>query len=198
MATVTTATGEDVRAVSELLGEIEAYYGGDNIPADEGEIRAALFGDRPVATVLLAKDGDEDVGMASYSFLWPAARADTSLFLKELFVRENARRGGVARQLMAAVRETARAAGCTRIEWQADQDNPIALAFYAALGARPHEDKVSTDSADPALAWILDPKLGRTQDPRPEPRGTCDDAQRRATKTYSELWSSTGSPANPP
>lgn len=92
--------------------------------------------------MLLAKDGDEVLGMASYSFLWPAAGAGTSLFLKELFVRGNARRRGVARQLMAAVRDAAKAAGCTRVEWQADQDNHAALAFYAALDAKPHEGKV--------------------------------------------------------
>lgn len=139
---ISPATAADVETVSVLLGEIEGYYGGDSTPADEGQIRAALFGGRPHATVLLARDGIEVLGLASYTFLWPAAGADSSLYLKELFVREKARRRGVARGLMAAVREAAAAAGCSRVEWTADTDNPPALALYSALGVDQHRGKV--------------------------------------------------------
>ncbi|WP_223279582.1 GNAT family N-acetyltransferase [Streptomyces sp. SDr-06] len=136
------ATETDVGEVSVLLGEIEAYYGGDNVPGDMEQIRSALFSGQPAATVLLAREGDEVLGMASYSLLWPAAGAETSLYLKELFVREAARRRGVAGLFMARLREEAEAAGCTRVEWTADQSNPPALKFYAAYGAEPRGDKV--------------------------------------------------------
>ncbi|MGW9029916.1 N-acetyltransferase family protein [Streptomyces sp. NPDC055722] len=135
------ATEADTELLAQMLGEVEAYYGGPDTPADPHQIRAALFGDCPVATVLIARDGDDVLGFASYSFLWPAAGADTSIYLKELFVREQHRRGGVARQLMEAVRDAGRAAGCSRMEWTADADNPLALDFYMALGVEPREDK---------------------------------------------------------
>ena len=139
---ISSATEADIRTVSVLLGEIEGYYGGDSIPADDGQIRAALFGARPHATVLLARDGDDVLGLASYTFLWPAAGADSSLYLKELYVREAARRRGVARAFMAALNEAATAAGCLRVEWTADTDNPPALALYEALGVEQHQGKV--------------------------------------------------------
>ncbi|MEU1805824.1 GNAT family N-acetyltransferase [Streptomyces sp. NPDC019937] len=143
MVTIDRATATDAGVISEMLGEIEEYYGGQNAPGDLDQIRHALFGDRPVATVLLARDEDaEVVGMASYSFLWPAAGADTSLYLKELFVRASARRRGVAGALMAALRKAAAEAGCSRVEWTADRDNPPALAFYAALGVASEDDKL--------------------------------------------------------
>ncbi|MFF4160321.1 MULTISPECIES: GNAT family N-acetyltransferase [Streptomyces] len=135
------ATERDVDVIAVLIGEIEAYYGGDESPADPTQVHARLFGEWPVATVLLAREGDDIVGMASYSFLWPAAGADASLFMKELFVREHARRQGVATALITRVREAAAEAGCSRVEWTADTDNPDALGFYKALGARPHEGK---------------------------------------------------------
>lgn len=135
------ATEADVDTLSGLLGEVEAYYGGPADPADPGQIRAALFGPQPVATVLIAREEDEVLGFASYSFLWPAAGADTSIFLKELFVREDHRRGGVAGQLMEAVQQAGRVAGCSRLEWTADADNPAALHFYEALGVDPRKDK---------------------------------------------------------
>lgn len=142
MVEISPATEADAEVISEILGEIEEYYGGQPTPGDVAQIRAALFSDRPVATVLLARDGAEVLGLASYSFLWPAAGADTSLYLKELYVREGARRRGVARKFMTELQAAAAAAGCSRIEWTADGDNPPALHFYEALGAEPRGGKV--------------------------------------------------------
>ncbi|MEV0035322.1 GNAT family N-acetyltransferase [Streptomyces sp. NPDC050804] len=139
---ISPATEADTEAISEILGEIEAYYGGENVPGDPDQISAALFGDRPAATVLLARDGHEVLGFASYTFLWPAAGADTSLYLKELYVREPARRRGTARAFLAELKAVAAATGCSRIEWTADADNPPALAFYEALGAESRHGKV--------------------------------------------------------
>jgi GNAT superfamily N-acetyltransferase len=136
------ATATDVDVISEILGEIEAYYGGKSTPGDPEQIRGALFSARPAATVLLARDGDQVLGLASYSLLWPAAGSDTSLYLKELYVREPARRRGVAGAFMSALQDAARKAGCSRVEWTADRDNPPALAFYEALGAVPRDGKV--------------------------------------------------------
>lgn len=137
------AAEADVEVIAQMLGEIEEYYGGENIPGDREQVRAALVGPSPAATVLLARDDEGRVlGLASYSCLWPAAGADTSLYLKELFVREPFRKSGVGRRLMEAVQAAGVAAGCTRLEWTADTDNPAAVAFYAALGAHRNEGKV--------------------------------------------------------
>jgi GNAT superfamily N-acetyltransferase len=136
------AADRDTETIAELIGEIEAYYGSEGAPADPAQVHARLFGQQPVATVLLARGEDGHVlGMASYSLLWPAAGADASLYLKELFVREHARRRGVATALMARIQEAATDAGCSRVEWTADADNPAALEFYRALGAQPHRSK---------------------------------------------------------
>lgn len=142
MVQISTATVADLDVISQILGEIEDYYGGENIPGDREQIRAAIFGDRPVATVLLARDGDEVLGFASYTYLWPAAGAESSLYLKELYVRKGARRRGVARAFMTELGAVADTVGCSRIEWTADTDNPPALDFYAALGAEPRGGKV--------------------------------------------------------
>lgn len=136
------ATEQDSDIIATILGEVEAYYGGSSQPPSIQQVKGALFGPQPAATVLLARDGEEVAGLASYSFLWPAASADTSLFLKELYVREPYRRRGIARELMTAVHGEAQAAGCSRVEWQADTDNPPALALYEALGFAPHDGKI--------------------------------------------------------
>jgi GNAT superfamily N-acetyltransferase len=136
------ATEQDADTIATILGEVEAYYGGPSEPPSAEQVRTALFGPKPAATVLLARDGEKITALASYCFLWPAAGAGTSLFLKELYVREPYRRRGIARELMAAVCSEAQAAGCTRVEWQADAGNPPALALYEGLGFAPHDGKV--------------------------------------------------------
>ncbi|MGW2769172.1 N-acetyltransferase family protein [Streptomyces sp. NPDC001275] len=137
------ATEADVRDLSRMLGEVEAYYGGQPVPGDPEQIRTALLGPSPAATVLIARGDDgEPLGFASYSRLWPAAGAEVSLYLKELFVREPYRRRGVGAELMDAVQAAAAGLGCSRLEWTADTDNATALAFYEARGARRNDGKV--------------------------------------------------------
>lgn len=139
---ISEAVEQDVPVIAELLGEIEKYYGGDYTPGDEGEIRDALFGPQPAATCLLARDSDTVLGMASYSFLWPAAGSTRSLYLKELYVRDAARSQGVGQAFMAELRRIAEVAGCSRMEWTGDRDNPLALAFYEKMGVPQNPGKV--------------------------------------------------------
>jgi GNAT superfamily N-acetyltransferase len=143
MATeITRATEADAETIAEILGEVEEYYGGQRVAPPVEDVRAALFGTFPAAVVLLARVDAEVAGLASISRLWPAAGADVSLYLKELYVRDGHRRRGIARELMAAVHAEARAVGAGRVEWTADRDNPPALELYAALGVEPHQGKV--------------------------------------------------------
>ncbi|MFB7665856.1 GNAT family N-acetyltransferase [Kitasatospora sp. NPDC056138] len=136
------ATVADAETIATILGEVEEYYGGASTPPPLDDVTAALFGPAPAAVVFLARDGQQVAGLAAVSRLWPAAGADVSLYLKELYVRAPYRRRGLARMLMAAVHEHARELGCSRVEWTADRDNPSALELYEALGIAPHEGKV--------------------------------------------------------
>ncbi|MGW3308290.1 N-acetyltransferase family protein [Streptomyces sp. NPDC001073] len=140
---IVTATVADIEVLSRMIGEVEAYYGGEYVAGNTETIRAALFGPLPpAATVLIARDNDEALGFASYSSLWPAAGADVSFYLKELFVREQHRRRGVGGHLLDAVEAATAAAGWSRLEWTGDADNPAALGFYKARGARQHRGKI--------------------------------------------------------
>lgn len=137
MSTVSPAEPADVRAIAALLEEMDRFYGiTDFAPIEErtAEIKANLF-DRPTGIhVLLAKDNDEVVGLASYSFLWPAVGLTRSLYLKELYVNKSYRRRGIGKLLMDTLIAVAKANGCSRVEWTTDHDNPDAQSFYAQLG----------------------------------------------------------------
>jgi GNAT superfamily N-acetyltransferase len=140
------ADQRDVPTVARLIGEIERYYGASAIqPLDEREaqVQQALFGQPPLASALLAEEGSGDlVGLAAYSYLWPAAGSTHSLFLKELYVRESARRHGIGALLMAELRAAAARPGCSCVEWMTDRDNSAARSFYRGLGFAEFDGKV--------------------------------------------------------
>ncbi len=143
--TIEHATAADIARLAELMEEMDRFYGAAEVEPQarrEKEIGEALFGTRPVAYALLAKDRRDVVGLASYSLLWPAAGLTSSLFLKELYVRQDKRRRGVGRRLMRELCAIAVAAGCSRVEWQTEDANERARRFYEALGAPVFAGKV--------------------------------------------------------
>lgn len=140
--TITEATQQDIDEIAVLLGEVEQYYGGENAPGNADEIYDALFSARPAATALLARADGVVVGFASYSFLWPAAGSTKSLYLKELYVRSAFRSRGVGQQLMDTLTRIGLAAGCSRMEWTGDTDNPSAMTFYEKMGVPQNGGKV--------------------------------------------------------
>src|SRR5687767_10411564 len=100
MVTISPAQVSDLTDLAELLEDMDRFYGvSEFAPLYErlAEIQALLFRDQPAGHVLLARDSGLAVGLASYSFLWPAAGLTQSLFLKELYVRESHRGHGIGR-----------------------------------------------------------------------------------------------------
>jgi GNAT superfamily N-acetyltransferase len=145
MLTVTPAEPRHILAIADLMEELDRFYGGtETAPLEQrtAQLRALLFDDVPAAYVLLAHEGDRVVGMAAYSFLWPAVGFTRSLFLKELYVRQDKKRQGIGRALMRRVCDVAAAYECSRVEWMTEQGNTDAQRFYAALGAEVNADKV--------------------------------------------------------
>ncbi|MGH3320975.1 MAG: GNAT family N-acetyltransferase [Streptosporangiaceae bacterium] len=123
--------------IAVLAEEMDRFYGASEVQPHElrlQQIHEAIFSDPPSAYALLAWNNSQLVGLASYSFLWPAAGLTRSLYLKELYVVEAARGRGVGKLLMRSLYQTAAKYHCTRVEWTTDQDNVQAQHFYAELG----------------------------------------------------------------
>ena len=124
---------------------MDRFYGGissDPVNVRVQQVSEALFGTAPAVGALLARDGGQAAGIASWSYLWPAVGLTRSLYLKELYVAESHRRRGVGRLLMQAVFEAAREQRCSRVEWTTETDNAGARAFYHQLGLPVHPSKV--------------------------------------------------------
>jgi putative acetyltransferase len=106
------ATGPAISEVSRLPESLRRRIEGDD-----------LHGFR-----LVAVDADLIIGQAGVTFAAPATGWVT------LLVRNDQRRRGVGKALLAAVLTAARQAGLRRIETDVFKDNAPALALYRQLG----------------------------------------------------------------
>jgi ribosomal protein S18 acetylase RimI-like enzyme len=97
---------------------------------------------------LLAADASRSVvGFAAvmlvYSLVDPTPAHRRRCMMKELFVRADSRGRGVGLALMAWVARDAAEQGCGRIDWHVKASNEAGIGFYAGLGARRVEDRLS-------------------------------------------------------
>jgi GNAT superfamily N-acetyltransferase len=139
------ARPDDILAIVQLAEEMDHFYGETNIESPErraSQITEAIFSDPASAYAILAWDDSNLSGFASYSFLWPAVGLTRSLYLKELYIAENARRQGVAKLLMQRLCQIAVQHDCSRVEWTTDQSNADAQQFYAQLGVPVNRSKL--------------------------------------------------------
>jgi GNAT superfamily N-acetyltransferase len=139
------AEQRDVEALAVLMEDLDRFYGATDVESPDQRVRQIaenLFEEPLAAYVLLAWEDEQLVGMAAYSFLWPAAGVTRSLYLKELYVTEELRCKGIGALLMQRLCQVAVEHECSRVEWTTDQDNPLAEAFYGRLGMPKNQEKV--------------------------------------------------------
>lgn len=135
----------DVEALAVLMEDLDCFYGATGVEPPGQRVRKmaeSLFEAPAAAYVLLAWEGGQLVGMAAYSFLWPAAGVTRSLYLKELYVTEKFRRKGIGALLMRRLCQVAVEHECSRLEWTADQGNTVAEVFYEQLGIPKNQEKI--------------------------------------------------------
>jgi GNAT superfamily N-acetyltransferase len=146
MTTIVKDAGpDDIPAIVKLAEEMDHFYGETAMESPErraSQIAQAIFSDPASAHAILAWDDSNLSGFASYSFLWPAVGLTQSLYLKELYIAESARRQGVGKLLMQGLYRIAVQHGCSRVEWTTDQGNTDAQQFYAELGVSVNKSKL--------------------------------------------------------
>ena len=121
----------DVRALVALaLDDLSQRYGGSG---DDTPVDAREFGP-PLGRFFVALDDGRMVGSAG----WRAHGEDAEL--KRMFTIPAARGRGVARRLLAAVEESARADGRRRVILETGDRQPEAIALYTSAGYRRIED----------------------------------------------------------
>jgi GNAT superfamily N-acetyltransferase len=110
--------------VARVQQEYVTRYGGP----DEAVVDPAEF-EPPVGLFLVAEVDGVPVGCGAWRVHEPGVAE-----VKRVYVEPAFRRQGVAQLLMAALEESAAAAGCRDVVLNSGSRQPEALALYAALG----------------------------------------------------------------
>jgi GNAT superfamily N-acetyltransferase len=127
----------DVPTLLALIRGIAEYERlSHEVEATEALLREHGFGARPVYEAILAERGGRAVGFALYFFSFSTFKARPTLYLEDLFVLPEARRGGIGRALLCRLAQVAVERGCGRMEWSVLDWNTPARDFYVKLGAR--------------------------------------------------------------
>ena len=126
----------DLLAMIRALAEYERLA--HLVVADERMLAASLFGERPAAEAIIARDEAQirqAAGFALFFHTFSTFLARPGLWLEDLFVYPRFRGRGLGRALIARVGHIARERGCGRLEWSVLDWNADAIAFYEGLGA---------------------------------------------------------------
>ena len=132
MAAARLATADDAADIGRLLHDFNTEYD-DYTPGPEvlAERIAAMI-EAGEATVLLAGEGPDGVGVLRFRRL--VFHDGMHAYLEELYVAPAQRGHGLGRALLDLAMETARANGAIWIELGTSEDDEAALGLYESAG----------------------------------------------------------------
>jgi GNAT superfamily N-acetyltransferase len=133
-ATIRTAAPEDLDEIVAMvreLAEFEDLTG--EVELDLEEFGANLFGDQPVASVLVAEVDGAVAGMALWFPTFSTFLGRAGIWLEDLYVRPEHRGQGIGTDLLQHLRSMSTG----RVEWSVLDWNEKAIAVYRGIGARP-------------------------------------------------------------
>src|SRR5438132_13203576 len=116
--TIRPATIVDVPIILQLIRDLATYERAPSeVAATEEQLVDVLFGERPVAEVLLAFEDEMPIGFAVFFHSFSRWVGRPGLYLEDLFVNPDARDKGYGRALLIHLAKLARDRGRRRLEW---------------------------------------------------------------------------------
>jgi GNAT superfamily N-acetyltransferase len=137
------ATEADVQVLFDLILELAAYEKlADKVAGDPDVLRHSLFEQKAAEALLIETPDGEAIGYAIFFTTFSTFECRSGIWLEDVYVRPDHRRGGIGRMVMEHLAQLALERGHVRLEWVALDWNEPALNFYSKLGARQLDDWV--------------------------------------------------------
>ena len=135
------ATEADVQVLFDLILELAGYEKmADEVRGDAEVLRRSLFEEKAAEALLLETADGEAVGYAIFFTTFSTFECRSGIWLEDVYVRPEHRRGGIGRLVMEHLAKLALDRGHVRLDWVALEWNEPALNFYEQLGARRLDD----------------------------------------------------------
>jgi len=138
------ADESDLTLLAHLLAETFAFYG-EPPPCSHRELIHRLgrrLNREPGFEALIAEEERAALGYAIYAPVFWTSDCEMSLFLKEIYVRPEARGKGVGRAIMQRLAQIAVERQWSKLVWTVDHPNRAARRFYGRLPGTRQLDKL--------------------------------------------------------
>jgi len=131
------ATTDDVSLILDFIRQLADYEKmTDDVVTNEDQLRQSLFGERPVAEVVIASYDGEPAGFALFFHNFSTFLGRPGIYLEDLFVIPALRGHGIGQVLLSHLAGIAVERGCGRFEWSVLDWNTDAIRFYEQFGAK--------------------------------------------------------------
>jgi GNAT superfamily N-acetyltransferase len=135
------ATPEDLDLIIGFIRALADYEKlQDTVRLDRLLLGCHLFGERPMAEVLIGQIDGVPRGFALFFHNFSTFVGKPGIYLEDLFVDPDARGAGLGKALLAELARLAMTRGCARLEWSVLDWNTPSINFYKALGAKPMDE----------------------------------------------------------
>jgi GNAT superfamily N-acetyltransferase len=135
---VRAASEEDAPLILSFIKELAEYERlSQEVVATEDALQMWLFGEHPVAEVVIGEVGEEPAGFALFFHSFSTFLGRPGIYLEDLYVRPEFRGRGIGRALLVHLAGLAMERGCGRLEWSVLDWNEPAIGFYRGIGASP-------------------------------------------------------------
>ena len=131
------AKPEDIDQLA-LLCEAHAAYEGQSLQfssAHKQRLTTLLFNDQKLHALVVENQG-QLTGYCTFTLQYTTWGATTYLYMDCLYLREEARKRGLGKQLMQQVATFMKTQGIALAQWQTSVENAQGIAFYERLGAQ--------------------------------------------------------------
>ncbi len=129
--TITKATEKDFPDILEMIKELAEY---EKAPEKVTNNLQKMQEEKHLFQAFIARKDDRPVGFALFFFAY-FTWTGKSLYLDDIYVRQEYRKQGIGKKLITEVINFAKENNCSRIRWQVLNWNTPAIEFYKKLGA---------------------------------------------------------------
>ncbi len=128
---------EDVPVILRFIRALAEYEKLlHEVVATEESLLETLFGERPVAHVLIGEVNGVALGFALYFYNYSTFLGRPGIYLEDLFVKQDSRGRGLGKALILHLAAMAYEEGCGRLDWAVLDWNTPSIKFYQSLGAK--------------------------------------------------------------
>jgi GNAT superfamily N-acetyltransferase len=146
--------GDEAEIVAMIRELAEFEHAVDQCTVTESQIAVALFAENPVGFCHLAEVEGEVAAVALWFRNFSTWDGVAGIYLEDLFVRDEFRRRGLARMLLATLARECVDNGYTRLTWAVLDWNVNAIALYDGVGGRPMSEWTTYRVTGPELAAL--------------------------------------------